>query len=174
MQAERVLCLTATVSLVYLLLRVSISQDFLDALQATPKVAEDICSAFDIDRQGVFRTTTHRSNLCLLAKSFKTGEEKMPDLKNFLRQHQGPSIVYVQTHNQTDTVCQSLKKDNFNAHGYHAGMSNDDRTAVQDKFMKSEDIIVSGLNHVTAPREMLMSGYLDRGHNRFRNGHRQG
>lgn len=113
-----------------------------DALQATPKVAEDICSAFDIDRHGVFRTTTYRPNLRLLAKSFKTGKEKEPDLKQFLRQNQGPTIVYVQTHEQTDAVCQSLKRDGFNAYGYHAGMSNDDRSAIQDKFMASENIIV--------------------------------
>lgn len=116
-----------------------------NALQATPKVSEDICSAFDIEKDGIFRTTTYRSNLRLLAQSFKTGKEKEPELKKFLRQNQGPSIVYVQTHEQTETVCQCLKKDRFNAHGYHAGMSNDDRTAVQDKFMSSDNIIVRGL-----------------------------
>lgn len=39
-QAERVVCLTAT---------------------ATPKVAQDICNAFGIDESGLFRTTTYRS-----------------------------------------------------------------------------------------------------------------
>ncbi|KAK4690703.1 origin recognition complex subunit 4, partial [Lecanoromycetidae sp. Uapishka_2] len=120
-RAERILCLTAT---------------------ATPKVAEDVCSAFNIDQQGIFRTTTYRSNLRLLAKSFKTGKEKEPDLKHFLRQNPGPSIVYVQTHEQTETVCQSLKRDKFKAYSYHAGMSNDDRTAVQDNFMSSDNIII--------------------------------
>ena len=43
-QAERTLCLTAT---------------------ATPKVADDICAAFDIEKDGVFRTTTYRANLHL-------------------------------------------------------------------------------------------------------------
>lgn len=32
-----------------------------DIMQATPKVADDICAAFDIDTEGVFRTTTYRS-----------------------------------------------------------------------------------------------------------------
>lgn len=121
-QAERVLCLTAT---------------------ATPKVAGDICASFDIDTRGVFRTTTYRPNLRLLAKSFEKGAEKASHLRSFLRDHKGPSIIYVQTHEQTEVVRSDLKKAGFNTYAYHAGMANDVRTAVQDKFMSSDDIIVS-------------------------------
>lgn len=124
-RAERVLCLTAT---------------------ATPKVADDICAAFDIEPHGVFRTSTYRPNLRLLAQSFAIAEEKVPALKSFLQEHQGPSIVYVQTHDQTDIVCAFLKKSGINAHGYHAGMTNDLRTVVQEKFMTSDDIVVSTLS----------------------------
>ena len=121
-QAERVLCLTAT---------------------ATPKVADDICAAFDIDPHGIFRTTTYRPNLRLLAQSFASGAEKEPALESFLREHKGPSIVYVQTHDHTDSVCSFLKQAGFNAYGYHAGMSSDIRSVVQDKFMASDNIVVS-------------------------------
>ena len=120
-QAERVLCLTAT---------------------ATPRVADDICAAFGISHRGVFRTSVYRPNLHIVAQSFADGIPKESDLKSFLREHKGPSIVYVQTHDQTDVVCKFLKNDGFNAHGYHAGMSNESRTAVQDIFMGSNDIVV--------------------------------
>lgn len=43
---------------------------------------------------------------------------------------------------QTDDVTVSLQRAGFNAHGYHAGMPNDARTAVQDKFMTSDNIII--------------------------------
>ena len=114
-----------------------------DAIQATPKVADDICAAFDIDKQGVFRTTTYRSNLSLQAKSFRTGTAKEADLKSFLKKNPGPSIVYVQTHDQTELLYTRLKNDGFNAYNYHAGMSSDARTTVQDKFMTSDKIVVS-------------------------------
>jgi RecQ family ATP-dependent DNA helicase len=120
-QAERVLCLTAT---------------------ATPKVAKDICASFDIDEQGLFRTTTFRPNLRLLAQSFNSSAEKIAALKDFLRKNTGPSIVYVQTHDQTDSVCANLKCSGFNAYGYHAGMTNDARALVQDKFMTSKDMVI--------------------------------
>ena len=72
-----------------------------------------------------------------------SGSEKEADLKDFLNNNPGPSIIYVQTHDQTDILCESLKKAGFNAHSYHAGMANDVRTKVQDKFMASSRIVVS-------------------------------
>ena len=121
-EAERVLCLTAT---------------------ATPKVADDICAAFDIDTsEGIFRTTTYRPNLHLIAKSFTSDRAKELHLIDFFQTHRGPSIVYVQTHDQTELVCGILKNAGFDAHSYHAGMASELRTAVQDKFMSSNEIIV--------------------------------
>ena len=72
-----------------------------------------------------------------------SGFEKEADLKNVLKKNSGPSIIYVQTHDQTEVLCESLKKAGFNAHSYHAGMANDVRTNVQDKFMASSRIVVS-------------------------------
>jgi superfamily II DNA helicase RecQ len=67
-QAERVVCLTAT---------------------ATPKVVEDVCKAFDIPpTEGVFRTPTYRDNLRLQARSFLTKEESWPELLTFLKHWQ--------------------------------------------------------------------------------------
>ena len=43
---------------------------------------------------------------------------------------------------QTDAVTASLKLAGFNARGYHAGMSNDARIAVQERFMASNNIII--------------------------------
>ena len=120
-QAERVLCLTAT---------------------ATSQVAEDIYAAFNIGKGGLFRTTTYRPNLRLLAQSFASGAEKVAALKDFLRKNKGPSIVYVQTHDQTESVCVELKSSGFNAYSYHAGMAHDARTLVQDRFMTSKNIVI--------------------------------
>ena len=43
---------------------------------------------------------------------------------------------------QTDAVTARLKTAGFNARGYHAGMSNDARIAVQEQFMASDNIII--------------------------------
>ena len=142
-KAERVLCLTATVRFVLYFIQFTIVEGVPDNMQATPKVADDICASFDIDKGGVFRTTTYRPNLRLEAKSFMSGVEKEADVKEFLKKNPGPSIIYVQTHDQTEILCESLKRAGFNVHSYHAGMANDVRTKVQEEFMASSKIVVS-------------------------------
>jgi hypothetical protein len=52
--------LTATVSLIFLQVGIS-SFGNVDIMQASPMVAGDICKAFDIGKDGLFRTTTYRS-----------------------------------------------------------------------------------------------------------------
>ena len=55
-QAERVLCLTATVCKRDL----GVFESLMLVPKATTRVVDDICKAFDIERDGVFRTTTYR------------------------------------------------------------------------------------------------------------------
>ena len=120
-----------------------------DNVQATPKVADDIRASFDVDKDGVFRTTTYRPNLRLEAKSFKSGVEKEADVKDFLKKNPGPSIIYVHTHDQTKDLCEGLKRAGFNAQSYHGGMANDVRIKVQEEFMASSRIVVSAPKSVT-------------------------
>ena len=77
-----------------------------------------------------------------------SGSEGEADLKSFLKKSSGPSIVYVQTHDQTEEICESLKKAGFDAHSYHAGMPNDVRTEVQEKFMASSRMVVSNRKNI--------------------------
>jgi hypothetical protein len=119
--AERVICLTAT---------------------ATPRVAKDICKAFDIDEAGLFRTSTYRSNLRLIAQSARTKQELYPRLFNFLKAHPGPSLVYVTIQKQTEALADDLRHQGFKAKAFHAGMDTDVKTKLQDEFMKCDDLII--------------------------------
>ena len=121
MKAERVVCLTAT---------------------ATPRVAQDICDAFNVDKSGLFRTSTYRSNLRLLAESTATKQELFPRLFGFLRSHPGPSIIYVTLQKQTEALADDLRRQGFKSKAFHAGMPTDEKTATQNAFMKSNDLII--------------------------------
>lgn len=120
-RAERVICLTAT---------------------ATPRVAGDICEAFDVDMSGLFRTSTYRPNLQLLAESAKTKQELYPKLFSFLKSHPGPSIVYVTLQKQTEALALALRGQGFKAKAFHAGMQTAEKTALQDEFMAKKDMII--------------------------------
>jgi RecQ family ATP-dependent DNA helicase len=119
--AERVVCLTAT---------------------ATPRVAHDICDAFNVDRNGLFRTSSYRKNLILLAESGRTKQAIHRKLFAFLRSHPGPSIIYVTVQNQTKDLAEELQKEGFKAKAFHAGMEVAKKAAVQDDFMAADDLII--------------------------------
>lgn len=121
-QAERVICLTAT---------------------ATPKVTEDVCRAFDIPPQeGVFRTPTYRGNLKLQARSFLTKEESYPELLKFLKQHPGPTIVYVTLQKHAQQLSERLNKGGVKSRYFHAGMPPEEKAACQDEFMSSKKMVI--------------------------------
>lgn len=120
-KAERVVCLTAT---------------------ATARVARDICEAFDVGKGGLFRTSTYRPNLHLLAESAKTKQELCPKLFSFLESHPGPSIIYVTLQKQTEALAQDLRGHGFKANAFHAGMQTSEKTALQDEFMAEKDMII--------------------------------
>lgn len=120
-QAERVICLTAT---------------------ATPAVAKDVCKAFDIPESGLFRTSTYRSNLRLHAQSYNTKKESFPKLQAFLKAHPGPSIIYVTLQKQSEDLAEQLRSQGFKARHFHAGMKPADKTSCQESFMASNDMIV--------------------------------
>ncbi|ROT38924.1 ATP-dependent DNA helicase [Sodiomyces alkalinus F11] len=122
-QAERVVCLTAT---------------------ATPVVADDICKAFTIAKEGVFRTSPYRPNLYLQAMTVNA-DDKFDLLFTYLRRHTGSTLVYVTMQKQAEEVAwflRTVKK--FKAEAFHAGMKPEVKTRVQDQFMASEiDIVVA-------------------------------
>ena len=120
-RAERVLGLTAT---------------------ATPQVAADIAAAFGIAAEDIVRTGFYRPNLNL-AITPVVPDRKLPTLVERLRtQPRGPTIVYVTLQQTADDVAEQLCQAGFPALGYHAGMKDEDRQAVQDQFMASAASII--------------------------------
>lgn len=120
-KAEQVICLTAT---------------------ATPRVADDICAAFNIKKLAVFRTSPYRPNLELRAAAVKTKNEKFPLIFNYLRHHDGPTLVYVTLQQQAELMAADLSKQGFHAIAFHAGMKVEDKRRVQEDFMANRVRIV--------------------------------
>jgi superfamily II DNA helicase RecQ len=120
-KAERVICLTAT---------------------ATPKVADDICDAFNISKSAVFRTSPYRPNLELQATAVTTKMKKYPLMFDFLHKHPGPSLVYVTLQQQAVLMATDLREQGFQARAFHAGMKVEEKSRVQEDFMANRVRIV--------------------------------
>ena len=109
---------------------------------ATHRVAHDICQAFDIEETNLFRTSTYRRNLNLLAESGETKQELYPRLLTFLRKNQGSTIIYVTLQKQTEALALYLRGQGFKARAFHAGMQAAEKTLLQDEFLASNDLIM--------------------------------
>ncbi|KAI1263174.1 ATP-dependent DNA helicase recQ [Xylariaceae sp. FL1019] len=113
-KAERVVCLTAT---------------------ATPRVAQDICKAFDIQESSVFRTPPYRPNLELNVEALAEVDEKFPKLLHFLAKHKGPTLVYVTLQREAEQLAEQLCRHKLSAAAFHAGLPTPVKTKLQDDFM---------------------------------------
>jgi ATP-dependent DNA helicase RecQ len=109
---------------------------------ATPAVAEDICREFAISADAFIHTGFYRPNLTLLVTPCRANEQTDLLLVRLKERSSGPTIVYVTLQRTAETIAETLRKDEFPARAYHAGLPNEERDAVQDWFMGSSDAIV--------------------------------
>jgi len=119
--AERVLALTAT---------------------ATPAVVADICAGFGIAENDAVVTGFYRPNLTLLATSVRAADREQLLVDRLRERPPGPTIVYVTLQRTALRVASRLAAAGLPARPYHAGMSAEDRVAVQEWWTASERGIV--------------------------------
>lgn len=102
---------------------------------ATPKVIDDMCKKFAINRENVVQTGFYRKNLFLRIRP--VAEEKKDSLLRevLAGKPNGPTIVYVTLQKTADRITQMLKENGLDAEAYHAGMKNEQREVVQNGFM---------------------------------------
>lgn len=112
--AKRVLALTAT---------------------ATPKVVQDICSAFRIPDSGVALTGFYRPNLNLLVTPCLPQERIGKLVERLRKRPPGAGIVYVTLQKTAEQVAARLTAEGLSARPYHAGMESEERSATQDWWM---------------------------------------
>ena len=111
---------------------------------ATPAVAADIRKAFQIAEEDFTQTPFHRPNLDLHITPVEAAK-RLPLLTKKLQQGRHlPAIVYVTLQETSEMVATYLGKAGLNAASYHAGLTAERRSDVQERFMRGEiDIIVA-------------------------------
>jgi ATP-dependent DNA helicase RecQ len=122
LDAERVLALTAT---------------------ATPAVVEDICSGFGIDAGDAVVTGFYRPNLTLLTTPVIASERDSVLVERLRSRPPGSAIVYVTLQRTAEHVAELLAGAGLPARAYHAGMSAEERVAVQDWWSASDRGVVA-------------------------------
>jgi ATP-dependent DNA helicase RecQ len=119
--ASRVLALTAT---------------------ATPAVVDDICAGFGIAPADAVATGAYRPNLTLLMTPVEAGERDALLLDRLRSRAPGSAIVYVTLQRTALRIAELLAAQGLPARPYHAGMKDEDRTAVQEWWAASDRGVV--------------------------------
>ncbi|MGD8208656.1 MAG: RecQ family ATP-dependent DNA helicase [Desulfobacterales bacterium] len=112
-----------------------IKQALLLTATATTQVRDDMCAKFHIHKNNVFVTGFYRDNLFLQITPTENSEKKQRLLETIQKAQQDPTIVYVTLQKTAEDVATFLCANEINAHPYHAGMDNEKREQIQNKFM---------------------------------------
>lgn len=109
---------------------------------ATPVVATDVRNAFDIALADYINTGFYRPNLELSVLPVLKADRRQTLLGQIKKRPAGSTIVYVTLQRTAEDVAQYLRGNGLQATAYHAGLKDEDRAAIQDAFMMSQESII--------------------------------
>lgn len=114
---------------------------------ATDLVRRDIADQLDLREPELFVTGFDRPNLSYRVVQTRRDEEKLAALGAALDRARGPAIVYASSRKRCEGVARYLQAElRKTAVVYHAGLTREDRTEAQDRFMNDEAEIVVATN----------------------------
>src|SRR5205085_261843 len=101
----------------------------------------------DLRDPAQFVTGFDRPNLSYHVIEARRGPDKLAAVAETLRREPGPSIIYVSSRARCEEVGQYLGRDlRRTAVAYHAGLTREERTTAQERFMSGEAEIVVATN----------------------------
>ena len=104
---------------------------------ATERVRDDIITQLRLHDPYIHIASFNRPNLSYEVRHKDKGSYK--ELLQFLReQPDSPIIIYCQSRKTVDDLSEMLKRDGIRALPYHAGLSNDQRTENQNRFIRDD------------------------------------
>ena len=116
----------------------AIGQTLLLTATATPSVVDDMCTKFAIDRAHVTQTGFYRPNLFLQITPAPEEEKEAMLLARLSDRARRPAIVYVTLQKTAERLAAYLSSRGLAASAYHAGLQNEEREEVQQRFMAGE------------------------------------
>ncbi|SDE51388.1 DNA helicase RecQ [Ulvibacter litoralis] len=112
------------------------------ALTATADKAtqDDIITQLGVPNADKFLSSFDRKNLYLDVRS---GQNRLKQILDFLKNKLDESgIVYCLSRKSTESLAAKLKSAGFKAAAYHAGLSADDRSQIQEDFLNDQTPII--------------------------------
>src|SRR5690554_6029532 len=112
------------------------------ALTATADRAtrEDIATQLSVPNAKIFIASFDRPNLYL---DVRPGQNRNKQIHDFLKNHPNESgIIYCLSRKSTEKLASILKTKGYKAEAYHAGLTSEDRSNIQDNFLNDTTHII--------------------------------
>jgi ATP-dependent DNA helicase RecQ len=107
---------------------------------ATPRVRKDIKNCLGFGEASEFVASFNRENLLMRVEP---KEDAPRQVMGFLRRFPRESgIIYCLTRKRVDALCAALRSKGFSARPYHAGLTDEERSLNQERFVKDEVLIM--------------------------------
>lgn len=104
---------------------------------------EDIVRQLNLHEFKLFVSSFDRPNLSLDVRRGYTGQDKLRAILSIISKHENESgIIYCLSRKNTEKVAEQLVDAGISAKAYHAGMSADERNAVQEDFINDRVDVV--------------------------------
>lgn len=103
---------------------------------ATGRVRQDIIQQLTLQEPGIHLASFNRPNLYY--EVVPKERQNYKQLLTKIRSHQGSGIIYCFSRRQVDEVAYRLQQDGFTALPYHAGLSNQERSENQTRFIRDD------------------------------------
>lgn len=101
---------------------------------------DDIAEQLSIPHASRHLASFNRPNLYL---DVRPGQDRMKQILNFLRERSDESgIIYCLSRKSTQLLAEKLQQSGYDAKAYHAGMSTEERTQVQEDFINDRTPII--------------------------------
>ena len=110
---------------------------------ATKKVVRDIQDKLLFKKQNVIQNSFKRANLAYLALE---ESHKSTRVLKILRKIKGPAIIYARSRKKTYEFSSELNKLGISSTYYHAGLSENERTTNQEKWMNNTTRVMVATN----------------------------
>jgi ATP-dependent DNA helicase RecQ len=122
----------------------AIQQTLLLTATATTPVVDDMCTKFAIDQANVTQTGFYRHNLFLQITPAPEEAKDAMLLARLQDSARRPAIVYVTLQKTAERVAAYLSSQGLATSAYHAGLKNEVREAIQQRFMEGDlDCVVA-------------------------------
>ena len=110
---------------------------------ATPQVQEDIVDKLQLKNHKRFEKSFIRENLSYVVRNTDNKEGKLLEI---LERVPGSAIIYVRSRRQTEMITKFLSRRRISADFYHAGLSDEQRSSKQDRWIKNQIRVMCSTN----------------------------